>query len=741
MSELNDPLAKLVEPVTSNVALSDTDSSTVLPLESFNEEELNAVKRLKEVTGVAGILIGALRGAALGDIRPLIQSGSTTVLLRSVPVIENNASRTDVLRAVLGAWHGSNLAPPGFSWGEDDSSKRIWITRRWYDPGYEPSVSETEFAGLTSSLLALHDAGIGHGHLLRSNLAREGTSIVVLDPGLFAFELAHKGGENSAPEPDPRALDLRCLVEIAPLALQARVQSAITTGRLSSLTAGFKPSTKSKQTRPDSAATSQAIVPRSHNTQLHGTQTHAAPAAAGGGFWDSRILLTTLVGATVLAGAGIAGNWYLSQREIIPIADAVQLLASGQPSLMAQVAEAAIDGQKSAQALIVKATSEGKISDQLAKRKLLTLAFDPRWEAELSNNDREIALRLGLAKLYPEGLKDPPSLSAIHPGVLLAVIADIDEARPAQFADRISLEGFSSLPGDVGLSFKALSQAGVTSVADPSARALTRIIGGSDAERDIQLVLSGKGAGARLRALVPVFNSQPKLSRATLSYIAGSSGVLTELLRWLGSDISVGWSKSPPEKILGILAGNPPGQLSLEQWADLLSFPEPSIRRSAAVTLSQNFLRDEAAIVTLLASSDTGLTRSQVSILVSALGLPAAERDTLLSRWFDLKPNPEAIKQILLVRSKAAVNDTLNLEAARALNGSEVRFSNPELRRLTQYKEPLVRALAYSKLTADDPEQRKILEESTQQEVDQKLRNGLLERVSDYERTQAALSK
>jgi hypothetical protein len=187
------------------------------------------------------------------------------------------------------------------------------------------------------------------------------------------------------------------------------------------------------------------------------------------------------------------------------------------------------------------------------------------------------------------------------------------------------------------------------------------------------------------------------------------------------------------------LAGNPPNSLNVEQWADLLSFPENGIRRAAAVALSERFLKSEAQIVTLIASTDLGLTRSQVSILVSALSLPPAERDTLLSRWFELKPSPDAIKAILLVRGNALANDSLNLEAARALNSANVPFSDAELRRLTQYAEPLARALAYSRLAVDNAEQRKILEESAQQERDQKLRNGLLERLSEFARTNAAL--
>lgn len=722
-----------------------TENQAVLPLESLKEGQLAAVRRLKELAGVTGILIGAVRGEDRGlgeDLRPLIQAPNGTVIVRGIKIAASTESGAGLspdtaatLRENLSAWQSSALRPDAAKWGEeisnDGTGSLIWTARTWYpsraesgaDSGIEPTLSEAEFSSLVVELIALHDAGIGHGHLVRGNIAREGGSVRVLDPGIYA--LTHRAASKLG---DPRGADLRSLVEIAPPALQARVQSAITTGRLAALTGGLKSAGKRAPEKSSFKSPREALSA----TKLFGTPLKPIIWKAGAG--------AVLVAAVTYFGSDlVTGSSFFGSREIIPIADAVQLLGSGQPSLMAQVAEAAVLGQRSAQALIVKAASEGKISEPLVNRKLLALSFDPRWEVELSEHDRQIALRLALAKLYPEGLKDPPEFSSLHPGVLLAVVAGVDEQKPVPFAEAVGIDVMSTLPNGVGQGFKELGSAGVKFLSDPSARALCRIIGGSDAERDIQLVLTGRGAGARLRALIPSFQSQPKLSRATLSFIAGSSGVLTELLRWLGSDFAVGWSKSPPEKILSILAGNPPDSLNVEQWADLLSFPENGIRRAAAVALSERFLKAEAQIVTLVASTDLGLTRSQVSILISALSLPPAERDTLLSRWFELKPSPAAIKAILLVRGNAPANDSLNLEAARALNSANVPFSDAELRRLTQYAEPLARALAYSRLAVDNAEQRKILEECAQQERDQKLRNGLLERLSEFARTNAAL--
>ena len=732
----------------------------VLPLERLSEQELAALKRLKDSSQIAGILLGAVRGSGgAWDLRPLIQTPTGTIIVRGVGIASNEGNINDAqinlretlqetLRETLRAFAASSSSPEGFAWGENAPVKILWMSRRWYDQSADITLSDDEFYKLVADLVLLHGGGVGHGHLVKENLRREADSNVkILDPGFsfFVSSALVSGGQNAG---DPRAADLRLLVDLAPSGLQARVQSAVTTGRLASLTApkNSGPKNLSQQNSGQSTAT---LNNPAQNSQPEGRGQGYAPPQSAQPVSQRKIsqtlksrsvknIVAALLAISIVTGVSV---WYRQEREIIPMTEANQALFSGQPSLMAQVAVAAIAGQRSAQALIIQAVTEGKISDKLVNKRLITIAFDARWEQQLSDDDREVILRLSLAKLYPEGLNNSPSFSNVHPGILLAVIADISEERPATFADNISLAGFSSLPGEVGAAFKALTEAGVQQVSDPSARALARIIGSHATDADIARVLEGRGAGARLRALVPLFELQPKLARNTLNFIASSSGVLTELLRFLGSDFSAGWGKAAPQTILNILAGTPPASLQVEQWADLLAFPEQGVKRAAAVALTERFVKQESETVTLLAAADLGLSRSQIATLVSALGLPPEERYTLLSRWFTSGPNAQALKSILLVRNKAAANDPFNLEAARALSNSNIVFSNAELRRLTQFKEPLVRAIAYSHLTADDPAQREILEQSAQQESDQKLRNGLLERLSDYARTQAALSK
>jgi len=726
----------------------------VLPLERLSEFELAALKRLKDSSQIAGILLGAVRGSGgEWDLRPLIQTPSGTIIVRGVAIVSNDENISDAqvtLRETLRAFAASSSSPEGFAWGENAPAKILWMSRRWYDQSAEITLSDDEFYKLVADLVLLHGGGVGHGHLVKDNLRREGANNTkILDPGFsfFVNTALASGGQHAG---DPRAADLRLLVELAPSGLQARVQSAVTTGRLASLTvqknSSLQNSGQGYSGRGYSGQGTATLNNPAQNSQPEGRgQVYAPfqPVTQPKVLQTLKLRLVKRVAAALVAISIVAGVsvWYRQEREIIPMTEATQALFSGQPSLMAQVAVAAIAGQRSAQALIVQAVTEGKISDKLVNKRLITIAFDARWEQQLSDNDRETILRLSLAKLYPEGLNNSPSFSNVHPGILLAVIADISEERPATFADNISLAGFSSLPGEVGAAFKALTEAGVQQVSDPSARALARIIGSSATDNDIARVLEGRGAGARLRALVPLFELQPKLARNTLNFIASSSGVLTELLRFLGSDFSAGWGKAAPQTILNILAGTPPASLQVDQWADLLAFPEPGVKRAAAVALTERFVKQESETVTLLAAADLGLSRSQIATLVSALGLPPEERYTLLSRWFTSGPNVQALKSILLVRNKAAANDPFNLEAARALSNSNIVFSNAELRRLTQFKEPLVRAIAYSHLTSDDPAQREILEQSAQQESDQKLRNGLLERLSDYARTQAALSK
>jgi hypothetical protein len=207
-----------------------------------------------------------------------------------------------------------------------------------------------------------------------------------------------------------------------------------------------------------------------------------------------------------------------------------------------------------------------------------------------------------------------------------------------------------------------------------------------------------------------------------------SSGTLSEVLRWFDGTTLSHWKDVPSAQKLRLAAGVlPPEPLKLEQYADLLQFPVLSVRPEAAAALKQSFFPEGGhSTISLLASPKNRLTRYQNIFLLTALGLDKETRYSFIAKWFEMKPDPQTVLNLVIERRGITQIDPLNIEGARYVSDKNVEISRSQLQKLLMHQEPLARALAYAKLdltkAVDVQILRKMLKEESSPELKEQIR-------------------
>jgi hypothetical protein len=129
----------------------------------------------------------------------------------------------------------------------------------------------------------------------------------------------------------------------------------------------------------------------------------------------------------------------------------------------------------------------------------------------------------------------------------------------------------------------------------------------------------------------------------------------------------------------------------------------------------------------VLGGEQNRFTREQTITLVAALNLDVSKRAPYVAVFFQLTPSPDMVLLVLLARSERDSSDLFNLEAARYLRKNNGWTATTEmLQLLAHHPEPLARSLAYARLTARDPAQKKIL----QQRLSEEGEPGLLKSIT-----------
>ncbi|NLF25458.1 MAG: hypothetical protein GX589_07345 [Deltaproteobacteria bacterium] len=467
----------------------------------------------------------------------------------------------------------------------------------------------------------------------------------------------------------------------------------------------------------ESSSTRQRQVTE-ENLKLHLPEEQKSTDRLSWWFW---ILLALILVLTVLYKRGLLSSEpEVTLQAPLPYEEFWQ---SGLTSKMREVVLAAVSGQDpQAELFIVKQALSGKESPHI-QHDLIKIAFDPRWEGDLKPVDRQLALKLAMAGLLGRQIGQVPGLNDIHPGVLLAIIANLSLDSSNAEINAISTSQLKVLPPPYGPFFEFLDEIGLKNFASPSARAAAQIIVGRATPQVLSVYFSDEDdavlSAKKLRLLLAISSHNPTMIENIYRALLSSRNVLRDLLKWFENTKLSHWKDVPVEDRLKLAAGELPGKaLKLESYADLLRFPVMAVREAAADTLRRDFFSENMhSTISLLASPRNKLTRYQTIFLVTALGADRDTRYSLLAAWFGTKPNPQSVLDLIILRRNIQVVDPLTIDGVRYLRGLNFSLSRPELLKLLYHFEPLARAWAYSKLEVSNAEDLKLLREALTRET------------------------
>ena len=412
--------------------------------------------------------------------------------------------------------------------------------------------------------------------------------------------------------------------------------------------------------------------------------------------------------------------------------------SSNLPSRMRAVALAAVvNGDERAELVIVEDALRG-IARPNVHADLLRIAFDPRWESELSPQDRSAALKLALPKLLEGSVRSIPALESMHPAVLLAFLASMDvSVEPPGALARVPLGRLAGLPAPYGPAYQALAALDVSSVADPSSRALAKLLVGDASDPVLQRFLGGDGnlprARARLEILLGLERSKVSAEQVLQAIESSPGGALKDLLQWFSLSALVRWNDVPARAKLALISGTIPDEgLRRENYIDLLRFPIMELRPAAKRKLLQGiFSPDAEETLGVLAGWNNRLSRDQTAMLLTAMLLPGKEQYAPLDAWFDTHPDSATVLDVLAARRAVKVDDPFSVRAAKYLRDQNTPLSLIQLKKLVLHQEALVRALAYARLDPKDPEQVLILQLGAKREPLESLRNQIRSKLDD----------
>lgn len=734
--------------------------SRILSPEELSDAQRTIVTRTIAAAQTVGVLTGVLHGGAEWDLRPLIlEHGVLTVIRSSDPELAFSQQHYGELRRTFRI-----LIQVGQALQSGEREGQLWIRRRYFSSTLlqkkeEERIPDKDVARFFSQLLKIYrqylQFEVVHGHIHLGNVAYENGTLYLLDAG-FAYHtpsrrfalsniapevsknilsglaadiyglglLARDACENYLPSSDPRRACISSMMHDEPSRRPSfewvenvftqrgeKGEVASSVGRLVE--------------RRDSVPKEEAPPP----PQVVSTP----PKPSSSGFY------WVVGGALAIALVFLARD--RGDQGADPVESAIPLDAywsSGQPSYMKEVAEAAVDrGDSQARFIIIDSAMRGKNSP-FVRGELIRLAFDPRWDNELTDEDRKVVLKISLGSLLPRSALGFTLAPPLHPGVVLALLASMEVNSAGAQLSRFPVDYLSSLPAPIGPAFKTLSQLKYPSVEAPESRALAHIVSNDIRPQILESFLKqGEEAGlvlAKLEALKGLLADNQKLADALADHLEKNPGIGKELFSWFATDDLNLWKAIPKKaRLLVALGVLPPKTFSFEQYVDLLRFPRQSVRKEALQGLTgetQDLRLLNVAI--FLSGNDHSLSRTQVVGLMSALHAKGEVAYTLVSRWFKTDPDPSAVATVLITRGDSQEDlDPFSVEAARYLMGriAEVPLDLPRIRKLLVHKEPLARAFAYMKLDPKKPEERQILQDMSVVEPNARMRKEITDRL------------
>ena len=711
-----------------------------------------------------GVCVNVMLGQDPWDIRPLMLINSKVSLYRfSRPLGQKTLSALSAEMqgfAVIPGWEMKVEAR--------NEAERILLTRPVYQKTLQDDLEQSEsitgqrrqelVSGLIDVVKMLRKRSLVHGHISPSNIVENDGMLILLDPRLGALHYSkdeHLAPEVTSGDEPEQGADLFGLGSVLSLLLgeHATHQQREIIDRL------LLPSPRQRPTIEEVEREFVRSLPPQTRTSVRAgkfvkkvgeapKKPSSKPAPLQEENVDGEIptsrwpwLVTPL--AVIALGLGVVKYQYpyvyndiLRDVDLFAPAKNPEFelaWASNDKGKMRIVAEAALeDHDAAAENAIIDDTLRGENRPGVAAN-LLRVALSDLWEPELSFTDRRAALALSVMGIYPDAVKTLPPLNTLHAGVILAIAGQSQAKNPSKQLGEIGIERLESLPNPVGILFAQLKASGTKTLAAPEAIALAGIVSGNPPAQTLEAYIGTDSALpvslARIAIALPLLSANETTATQLLAILRDRGGEIGQTLSWFDIDTLGVWSKVKSAERLKLILGELPERtLSIEQYADLLTFPLAEVRAKSAEVLRTKFLTTESSpLMLVLGGEQNRFTREQTITLVAALNLDVSKRAPYVAVFFQLAPSPEMVLLVLLARSERDSSDLFNLEAARYLRKNNGWTATTEmLQLLAHHPEPLSRSLAYARLTARDPAQKKIL----QQRLSEEGEPGLLKSIT-----------
>jgi len=621
---------------------------------------------------------------------------------------------------------------------------------------------------LIKLVAALSRRSMAHGHISPANIATVRGELVLLDPIMGAVQvtsdpyLPPESSFGVAPEPTSDLFSLgkmiRTLLGDSMTPRQATVveqlllpsprhrpplaEVAVAFGLREDASKTLTGDTASNVGRATSGRLLRTTGPLldGRDAVLTSEDSESSPSAPRGGFgW---LLAIPLIAAgLVFAKDRYPGVYYSLARKVPGLVSEHSVefeseWASHQRPRMLVVARSAILRDDPAALNAIIADILGGANPEGVRSRFLRVALDDLWRAQLSDDDVRAAVALSLAQMLPEGARTVPPLRSLHPAIVLAIAGETQPHNSGKELQALSIEPLTKLPAPFGALFSTLQKLGVSTVGQPAAIGLAAIATGDARAPAFEGLMTAAVDEQKTRALVklvlPIVRDNRAASEELFVALRDRGEQLGALASWFAIEDLAGWSRVPAlVKMDIILDSSTATSLEQAQYADLLKYPAMEVRTFAVGSLRMKFFPEAAEkLLVTLASDANALSREQTIALLAALKPDAQAGSQFLSKWFELRPNPETVVLLLLARSHADSSDVFNLEAARYLRRSTWQAPLPLMELLVNHPEPLARVLAYGKLNAGIAEERALLKRRLSVEKDEGCLKAIMAKLS-----------
>jgi hypothetical protein len=618
---------------------------------------------------------------------------------------------------------------------------------------------------ICSAVRELHSFGISHGHLVPDNIAFDMGRVYLLDVGVCAFSPSIRMQKNDmAPEvqqgyPASLPADIYGLVSLIYSLLDVReleprqrsclekMESEDPTKRptLEWVVEVFDPAPKII-TRPHNTAGSQALDHHQIKESVRSKRSSLDDQGQTSSSWLPS--LATLLVAGVLGVVGVQ-YWYelgvFRHPEAYP-----RYWRSGKNEDVMKVVYAALRGDYDAQRVVVDCANKGVRVAEVDDR-ILRLGFDPRWERELADTDREMLFKFAFSELVDSEPVVEDWESSIHPGVVYALAASSTlSPQVKSLFDDVPVLQLGLLPDELGESFRILAGLKKEVVTDPvvlgwisittgqySRQAFEAFLFSGDLTNDVALF-------TKTNMLVNRLLGQKEILEGVYFIIRSKPSSLEKLLGWFSQqDLELWGDKDHIVQLELLVKGIPKEVINPLQLLDLVLFPRKSIRDEAAARIAGLLvpLDRRPGFASFLAGPAQSLSRGQIVSIFSVF-LNKSETDNVepIRNWFKTQPNPLAVAHLIIARSIAMSNDKIkdldvfDVEAAMYLNalGDQVKLPIELVRQLIVHPEAQVRALAYQNIDPRDDNQLRLLNEMLGLEPNVRLRSVIQKRIETF---------